>query len=292
MARLAAALPWLAAATTGLAQTPAPAPTPPRAATFIATEYAWQGPAVVPPGPVTLRMVNRGRETHQGQLARIVGRHTSQEALTALRAGRRVDWLLAWGGFGAVAPGETARLAVELPPGPYLIYCAHPDADGRIHGDRGMVTGFTVGGPAVSAGHAGSIAAVLAIADLTGFRFQRTLRVRGEELPIEARHLGYPLAAGDRAIEIENLGPSTHQVQLLRSDSMPSLRGFTDWLEGGQRGPAPARALGGVGAMPPGMKLRMPVTLTPGIYWLYCPTRHRRGVRGYEVGELVQFVVR
>lgn len=290
MTRLAAALTLLAALADARQAPPGPRRAGQRLAVFTATEYAFQGPAALPAGRTTLRLVNRGRLVHQGQLVRVLGGHSAQEARQALAAGQGAEWLMPAGGFGAIAPGETGRVTLQLFPGPYVLYCALSTGDGRVHADLGMVFTFTADDAAGAVAESASVLAVLTVSDF-GFRFQRTFRVRGRQLPIEARLLGTPLPPGEAAFEIENLGPSPHEIQILRTDSTETVRGFADWLSGGQRGRSPGRPLGGTAALAPGMKVRLQLTLTPGTYWLYCPVRHRRTSRGFEVGEVSEFIV-
>lgn len=281
----------LLAALGGTRQTPASRRAGSRGAVFTATEYAFQGPATLPAGSTTLQLVNRGRAAHQGQLVRVAAGHTAAEAVRALAAGESADWLLPAGGFGPVAPGGTARLTLPLAAGSYLLYCALPGADGVADAGKGMITTFTVSQGGAASADTGSAVALLTVSD-RGFRFQRILRVGGEDQPMEGRLMPSPLASGTRIIELQNFGPTAHEIQVVRAESPRTVREFVAWLYGGQRGPAPARQFGGVATLPPGMKVRLQVVLAPGAYWVFCTIRHRSVSRGFEVGELTEFVVR
>ena len=294
MARLAplllgAAVTAVTAVTAVAAGAQQPPPTP-RVVTVTATAVGLEAPAEVPAGPVTIVLVNRARSVVEAQLLAVQGGHTPDEAVRLLQGGApRPDWLAAAGGVGPLAPGLGAAVTQTLPPGEYLVLSMLPDSTRLPQYRRGYLTVLQATGRADVAARVDGAVAELAVG--TSFRFQRVQTLGGRRVILSGRQRSAPIAPGDHAIEI-TYGPlATHQVALVRVDSALILRRYADWLAGGQRGPAPGRAWGGVALTPPGRQLWLRARLESGTYWLICTAAHG-GRRGFEIGEYAQFVVR
>jgi hypothetical protein len=106
-------------------------------------------PSTVKGGLVTETLVNHGKAPHGGQLVRIEGNHTAQEALKVVggNSDKTPDWVRGEGGVGGAAPGAPSEATVVLPPGKYLV----GDFGGPSEGKPGYAQ-FTV-----TAGKGGSL---------------------------------------------------------------------------------------------------------------------------------------
>jgi uncharacterized cupredoxin-like copper-binding protein len=74
-------------------------------------------------GLVRFSVDNTGKAPHAGQLVRVVGNHTTQEALKAIgsQSNKTPNWIRGEGGLGPVSPGQTAEATINLPAGKYIV---------------------------------------------------------------------------------------------------------------------------------------------------------------------------
>lgn len=109
-----------------------------------ATEYAFE---FSPPeaGAVSFVMTNEGSEIHEMLLARFIGDATIEDAFAS--EDPEADGLVETVGFeGPVAPGAEGVITLEnLEQGRYVMACLIPASDGESHGEKGMVSEFTIG---------------------------------------------------------------------------------------------------------------------------------------------------
>lgn len=92
-------------------------------------------------GTHTFRVTNTGQQTHEIEIVRLDDGATMEQYMAAVQPGattpppgRPV------GGNGAISPGLSNYLTVDLAPGRYLLLCWVPDpADGAPHVMKGMV---------------------------------------------------------------------------------------------------------------------------------------------------------
>jgi outer membrane protein assembly factor BamE (lipoprotein component of BamABCDE complex) len=117
------------------------------AATYAATEFAFEGPDVLPAGDVTLTMDNQGKQMHELALGELLEGKTKDDVQALLTKGvpkKAPTWFRQVSGTGA-APGETGTIDAELTPGTYLMLCFVPDkASGKPHVMLGMMKEVTV----------------------------------------------------------------------------------------------------------------------------------------------------
>lgn len=68
-------------------------------------------------------VVNHAKQPHVGQLVRIEGNHTTQEALKVLtsNSNKTPEWLRAEGGAELAVPGKPIEATMNLPEGKYLV---------------------------------------------------------------------------------------------------------------------------------------------------------------------------
>ena len=123
----------------------AAAPPSPTVVTVTATDFKLDLPATIPAGPVTIHLVNHGKEIHQAQLVRLDDGKTVADFEAAMKpGGRETSWGKFAGGPTAAAPGQEATTTQVLTPGQYVAMCAIPSPDGVPHMMKGMVQPFEV----------------------------------------------------------------------------------------------------------------------------------------------------
>lgn len=242
-------------------------------------------------GPVTLLLQNRTGGVVSAQLLAVRDDHTLEEAATYLTRGQGLpEWIVTAGGVAPVAPGRSAGVTHSLPAGRYLIASTVNDSARVPQYRRGYLASFRTTGEGSLATVRG-IVGVLAVGNAS-FRFRRVADSNGVVTEMLQRARGLPLVHGDRIIEVETAGGVAHEIALVRMDLTATLRQYTQWLDGGQRGAGPGLPSGGIGIIPGGRRLWLRVRLDPGTYWFYCSAVHRGGRRGYETGEYAQIAVR
>jgi hypothetical protein len=112
--------------------------------TIVATDYAYQVPAVVPPGMTAFRFVNRGTHPHEVQLFRFLPSVSAKTARAYLVAGNVPDSAADPSGSVLIAfPGVTAHEEVLIPlvrGERYALMCEFRDAPAKPkHTTLGMV---------------------------------------------------------------------------------------------------------------------------------------------------------
>jgi hypothetical protein len=116
-----------------------------RHVTIVATDYAYQVPAVVPSGMTAFRFVNRGTHPHEVQLFRFLPSVSAKAARAYLVAGNVPDSAADPSGSVLIAyPGVTAHEEVLIPlvrAERYALMCEFRDAPAKPkHTTLGMVT--------------------------------------------------------------------------------------------------------------------------------------------------------
>ncbi len=135
-----------ATTTTAAAATTTAATAERAAATFVATDFAFDGPAEVSAGFVDVTIVNEGQEDHHAQLIRLGGSVDLDALTTALDSGdfSVLDAVTFVGGPNGAPPGGERTATVGLDPGSYAVICMIPSADGVAHHTKGMVAPLEV----------------------------------------------------------------------------------------------------------------------------------------------------
>jgi hypothetical protein len=116
-------------------------------ATYVATEFAYEGPDSLPAGDVTMIMDNQGKQMHELVLGELLEGKTMDDVHALLMKGPPKNppkWFRNVSGTGA-KPGETGTLEAELTPGTYAMLCFVPDkASKKPHVVLGMMKEVTV----------------------------------------------------------------------------------------------------------------------------------------------------
>lgn len=239
-----------------------------------AQDYTYRGvPDSIPAGWTTLRMKNKGSETHNLELLKLPDTVTTQDfrdlnrtyrSLHAKLEAGRIDTaelrkrLPAWsdsieaiGGLGHLSPGRNAALTLDLRPGTYGMYCFLKNQKETSHLVLGMTSPLKV------------------TTDSTGAsRPEANNEMRIAGYGIEAEDT---LSAGRKTIavhfgEVSNPEESPfHDLELARLPEGTSVDTVAAWASE-YTAPAPTNFLGGVIPMPAGETGYLTVDLNPGRY--------------------------
>lgn len=233
------------------ASTPAP-PAGPATITVTATEYAFDMPAQVPAGAVTLRLVNHGKELHQAQLIKLEDGKTVADFAEAMKhAGPPPSWIKFAGGPNGVAPGSETEATAILAPGNYAVLCFIPSANMIPHVMSGMIRPLEV--TAATPSSSNQLPTATDTIRLADYAFDQAL----------------PLTAGHHTILVENTGPQPHEIVLLKLAPGKSVEDFAKFAEN-MKGEPPAMPLGGVTFLEVGGSGEFTADLTPGEYAFIC----------------------
>jgi hypothetical protein len=220
--------------------------------TFTATDYKFSGPSQIPAGLTVFSLHNQGKELHHLVIVRLDQGRTLDSLLAALKhPGPPPAWLHFVGGPNATEPGSESNSTTVLQPGHYAVLCFIPTAAGVPHVAKGMVGGLEVT-PATTPEATAAPADI--IIKLNDYSFD----------------LSAPLTAGKHTIRVQNDGPQTHEVVLAQFLPGKSLKDLEAWEKGGEKGPLPAKFLGGVSPLDKGESGQFTLTVEPGDYSLLC----------------------
>jgi hypothetical protein len=155
------------------------------------------------------------------------------------------------GGPNPPVPGGETSETQTLEAGTYAIVCFVDVPDHVPHVMKGMVRSLTVIPAANAVAAAPPTADVVVTLKEYSFNFST------------------PLTSGKHTLRIDNGGTQPHEILLAQLAPGKTPDDFMKW---GQtyEGPPPAKPLGGVAALRPGLSGYISVDLTPGDYMLLC----------------------
>lgn len=235
------------------AAAPAVAATP-AVYTITARDFSYDAPDTITAGMVTLRLVNQGPELHHVQLVRLDEGKTYQDIEAGLKTMKPGSppppWVHDVAGPNSPVPGGEQSITEELAPGNYALLCFIPSADGVPHVMKGMMKSLTVV-PATGA------AAAAPAADIT------------VKMTDYAWDISPALSAGKHVIKLENAAEQSHEMFIAQLAPGKTVADLAKWVEE-QKGPPPARPIGGISGMSKGAVVYLNVDLEPGEYGLYC----------------------
>lgn len=202
-------------------------------------------------GLVDMALVNEGNELHYAAFARPVEGKTLADVRAALTtppgsAPPGPPPLVEHAALGTVAPGGTSRMTVNLPAGPYVVFCAFPAPDGTPHNVLGMMVDVEVAG-----GTAGSLPETLATVPTFDFAFGN--------LP--------EFKAGTNRITLENRGRQVHEIDLVELADGKTVDDAIAWADTLQ-GPPPIHFRGGA-AVNAGLSAVGTFELNPGVRYAF-----------------------
>jgi uncharacterized cupredoxin-like copper-binding protein len=234
-------------------QTSESAEASPRSVTVTATDFGFDAPASVPAGPVTIHLVNHGKELHQVQLIKLEdGKSVADVAKALQHPGPTPAWVRFVGGPNGTIPGGEASSTSVLTAGNYAYLCLIPSPDGVMHAAKGMVRPFQV----TSVSTASDVESPPADVTITlaDYSFQPS----------------QPLTAGRHTISVRNAGPQAHEIVLLKLAPGKKVADFAKWADTGMKGPPPAQPMGGVTVLDSGGQGTFTADLTAGDYGFIC----------------------
>ncbi len=246
----------------------------PQQVTITATDFAYSlPPTTIHAGLTTVTLVNQGAEIHHVTLVRLTDGKTVEDLMTALQSeGPPPAWSIAMGGPNAAPPGGEANATLVLDPGTYALVCFIPSPDGVPHMAKGMVMGLEVqpGTGEVAALPPGDIEMVLAEYSIA---------------------LSQTPTAGTHTVRVVNRGAEAHEVALVRLAPGATIEQFLGWMAGGEQGPPPAEAVGGLSGFAPGQTQNFTANFSPGTYGLLCFIPAPDGAPHFVHGMVATFTV-
>lgn len=208
------------------------APTP--AIKVTARDYAFDVPATISAGLVTMTLDNVGKEPHFAALAQPregVPIADVQAAVTAIASGKPpaggpppfVEYIA----MGTVDPGGQARVTGNLPAGKYIMFCLLPSPDGVTHGAKGMIKEVEATG-----GSPGELPKT----DATFITYDFSIGAAGGGTPA--------FKAGSNTVTLRNEGKQIHEIDLIELAEGKKVADVKAWAAK-LAGPPPGRFLGG-----------------------------------------------
>ncbi len=225
-----------------------------------AMDFAFKVPATAPAGLVTVRLKNTGKSLHHAQLARMNPGQTIADFMTQLRKQPgSINWREAEGGPTSAIGGQVLEMQMILAPGTYAVWCWIPSQDGSPHYMKGMYSKLEVTGVTTSKATVGKGDVKVTLSD-----YDYSL----SSVPV----------VGIQTWRIENAGPQSHEVTLVKLNQGKTALDVVKWMEDGQNGEAPGRMVGGSSSIAPGRSVSSRMDLSPGEYALLCFTpEHLKG---------------
>ena len=218
----------------------------------VAHDFAFADNPTVPAGLVAIRLVNQGHAIHMMGVARLDSNHTVADVYKSFSDPKAsLSFFHEVGGPGAVSPGDSATQYAVLEPGRYSLICWWPDSTGKPHIEDGMMATLTVTGD-----YAG--AAVEPTPDLFVREADYHIATSGQ------------WTAGHHVMRVDNDGPSTHDVTILRVLPGKTEAQVSAWLNRPTMSDAPVQALGGTVGIDRYGHTEVGVDLVPGDYLLLC----------------------
>lgn len=224
-------------------------------ATYVATNYAFDGPRSLAAGLTTFRLVNRGQELHHLILAKLTGGKSAEDLVKAMEAephGAPPGWAVLEGGPAGTVPGSQSNATLVLEPGSYAVVCVIPSADGVAHFAKGMMEAVEV------------------------VPESRTVESPEPEADLTVKLVDYDfrlpesVSAGRHVVRVDNAGDEPHELVVWRLPPGKSLADLLSWVDGGLAGPPPGKPIGGLSPVKAGGHGYFVTDLPAGDYALIC----------------------
>ena len=242
--------------------------------TYIAKDYAFEGPDTLPTGWNTIRLKNEGQELHHLVMVKLEDGKTIDDMKAAIAAGEMEfpEWAVPYGGPNASIGPFEATATIDLDEGNYVAVCSIPDANGVPHMAEGMIKAITVSGQGEIAEPSADL-----IVDLDDFAFIHD----------------QPYVAGQHTVEVTNQGTEEHEMVLIKLDEGKTAADFeAAFAPGAPLGPPPGMPVGGIGPMAPGQVAYFYSDLEPGNYAALCfVTDPDTGLAHFALGMAEEFTI-
>lgn len=241
-----------------------------------ATDYAFEAPAQVNAGLISVRLENAGHELHHAQLARLQDGKTIADLQAAFAQGEQATIALLEfvGGPALLNPGKSAEVVLNLREGNYVILCFISSADGVPHLAKGMMKPMQVVAPA-SQGRMEAPRADRSVV-LKDFAF---------EMPAEVK-------AGKQIWEITNRGPQLHEMVIVKLAPDKTMADLVAFFQS-PAGAPPFEAIGGMQGLSMDKSAWLALDLEPGNYVAFCVVPDAASGKAHaELGMLMPFTVK
>lgn len=264
----------LAACGPAAASTLAPANIPQIA--IKASDYAFEAPAKVDAGLVSINLTNNGKEPHHVQLARLNDNVTMEQFQAALQQSPEAAFPLVTfaGGVGVIDPGDKQQVTVELTPGQYVLLCFVSGHDGMPHLAKGMMATMEV----VKGSEPANKPEIKADATikLVDFSFA---------MPAEVK-------AGQQVWKVVNEGKQVHEIAIIKLAEGKTMEDVANFMQS-MAGEPPFADAGGLQAIDPGDTGWINLNLQPGNYVAMCHVPDpATGHAHMEMGMVMPFTVK
>jgi len=234
-------------------------------------DFKFDAPDVIPSGLTEFRFLNKGPSLHHMAIVKLTGGKTIDDLETALAnpgGGPPPEWLKEMGGPNAPDPGLESNATMMMEPGNYALIC-FVDIGGPPHFAKGMLRPLRV--------VASKAAVPKPKPDLTVSLVDYNFKLTS------------PIRAGNRTIRVHNIGRQVHEVELVQLAPGKTFSDFITWMEK-MEGPPPAKALGGIAGMEPGLTEYFTYNFTPGNYALVCFVPDARDGKPHFAHGMVQHI--
>lgn len=241
-----------------------------------ATDHAFDAPAQVNAGLISVRLENNGQELHHAQFARLQDGKTMADLQAAFAQGEQaaIALLEFVGGPSVLDPGKSQEVVLDLKAGNYVLLCFIASADGVSHLAKGMLKPIQV---VAASGQAGAQAPK---ADLS-----IVLKDFGFEMPAEVK-------AGKQTWEIKNAGPQLHEMVIFKLAPGKTMADIDAFFQS-PAGPPPFEAVGGMQALSVGKSAWLVLDLQPGNYVALCNVPDPESGKAHtELGMIMPFTVK
>jgi hypothetical protein len=222
-----------------------------------AFDFGYKTLGSIPGGLTRVQMNNTGKEVHHAQFMLLNSGVTPEQLGAAFQKGPDAAFPLVTfpGGAGAVAPGGSSEVILNLKEGQYMIACFVSGADNIPHLAKGMIMPLKVTAAPAAAAAAPAVNGTITMVD---FNF---------DLPAT-----FP--AGKSMYTVQNTGAQFHEFNLLQiapGKTLDDVKKFFDPPQGAPpSGPPPALPIGGMNALTRGNTGIVVLDLKPGDYAAVC----------------------
>jgi uncharacterized cupredoxin-like copper-binding protein len=242
----------LAACGPAAASTIAPAANLPQI-TIKTSDYAFEAPAKVEAGLVSINLINEGQEPHHAQLIRLNEGVTLEQFQGAMQESPEAALALITlaGGPGVIDPGHSQQVVVELTPGQYVLVCFVPSHDGMPHLAKGMMATMEV-------------VAGDSVADAPEIKADATIKLLDFSFALPAQ-----IKAGPQIWKVVNEGAQAHEFALIKLAEGKTMADVSAFMES-PHGLPPFEDAGGLQAIAPGAAGWVSLDLQPGNYVALC----------------------
>jgi len=247
---------------------------------FTATDYKFTGPDTIPAGLTKVTMRNNGMEWHEIQFFQLPANQTAANFTAAMHngSGHPPMWALHFGGPGATNNTEATSAYVNFTPGTYVLTCPIPSPVHR-------------GAPHTSLG-------MMKFLNVTNATASQTLQPPAANVTVSLRDFSFNntnnITAGNHTIRVTNDGQEPHELIIVELQPGATAEQVLAAFAPGATAPPPAKPVGGISAIEPGMTQHVVFTAKSGVsYAFFCfvPSESHGGAPHFALGMMKTITV-